>query len=266
MIDVQALEIGGDPPLADALGDRAALGLQFAMREIVEQGRAREYRRCAMAMSGLRSRKRLGDPGERPAGADRADETVDLAIASAPRSPARWCGHGRRDWRHCRTGWRRSRHWDCRAPSARPAAPPIFHVIVGVVVRHRRHLDQFGAEHPERILLLLGLGLGDDDHRLHAERIADHGQADAGIARGAVDDRPAGAKLAALDRVLTMASAARSLTDSPGFMNSALPRIVQPVSSRRALQFDQRRIADRGEDIVGHDPPSRVAHRPAKGA
>ena len=29
----------------------------------------------------------------------------------------------------------------------------------------------------------------------------------------------------------TMASAARSFTEPPGFMNSALPRIVQPVSS-----------------------------------
>ena len=35
----------------------------------------------------------------------------------------------------------------------------------------------------------------------------------------------------------TMARAARSLTDPPGFMNSALPRMVQPVSSeaRRSL-------------------------------
>src|SRR3954453_3250174 len=34
-----------------------------------------------------------------------------------------------------------------------------------------------------------------------------------------------------------MPSAARSFTDSPGFMNSAFPRIVQPVSSdaRRSL-------------------------------
>ncbi len=33
---------------------------------------------------------------------------------------------------------------------------------------------------------------------------------------------------------LTMASAARSLTDPPGFMNSALPRISQPVASDAA--------------------------------
>ena len=34
-----------------------------------------------------------------------------------------------------------------------------------------------------------------------------------------------------------MASAARSLTEPPGFMNSALPRIVQPVASEAALSL-----------------------------
>ena len=33
----------------------------------------------------------------------------------------------------------------------------------------------------------------------------------------------------------TIHLAARSLTEPPGFMNSALPRISQPVSSLRAL-------------------------------
>ena len=34
-----------------------------------------------------------------------------------------------------------------------------------------------------------------------------------------------------------MNSAARSLTDWPGFMNSALPRIVQPVASETRLSL-----------------------------
>ncbi len=34
-----------------------------------------------------------------------------------------------------------------------------------------------------------------------------------------------------------IASAARSLTEPPGFMNSALPRIVQPVASEAALSW-----------------------------
>jgi len=32
VVDREALEVGGDPPLADALGDRAALGLELAGR------------------------------------------------------------------------------------------------------------------------------------------------------------------------------------------------------------------------------------------
>ena len=42
-----------------------------------------------------------------------------------------------------------------------------------------------------------------------------------------------------------MARAARSFTEPPGFMNSALPRISQPVCVAEAVQADQRRVADR---------------------
>ena len=112
-----------------------------------------------------------------------------------------------------------------------------FHVIVGVAVRRRRHFDERRAERAQRVLLLLALRLRDDDHRLHAERIADDGEADAGVSRGAFDDQPAGLSWPLSIASVTMPSAARSFTDRPGFMNSALPRIVQPVSSdaRRSL-------------------------------
>ena len=42
---------------------------------------------------------------------------------------------------------------------------------------------------------------------------------------------------------------ARSLTDWPGFMNSALPRMVQPVASEARFKLDQGRVAD-GFDAV----------------
>jgi hypothetical protein len=50
--------------------------------------------------------------------------------------------------------------------------------------------------------------------------------------------------------VATMKSAARSFTDWPGFMNSALPRISQPVSSEARLQADQRRVPDRRQRVL----------------
>ena len=61
-----------------------------------------------------------------------------------------------------------------------------------------------------------------------------------------------------------MKSAARSLTDWPGFMNSALPRMVQPVSSEARFELDERRAADRGGHAVGERQdrsPCRVRTR-----
>ena len=48
---------------------------------------------------------------------------------------------------------------------------------------------------------------------------------------------PPGCSRPALSASRMMKSAARSLTDWPGFMNSALPRMVQPVSSEARLSL-----------------------------
>ena len=47
-----------------------------------------------------------------------------------------------------------------------------------------------------------------------------------------------------------MKSAARSLTDWPGFMNSALPRMVHLGRGGGALERDQRRVADGSDDSI----------------
>ena len=62
-------------------------------------------------------------------------------------------------------------------------------------------------------------------------------KADAGVAGGAFDDGAAGFEQRR-GRIASwmMNSAARSFTDWPGFMNSALPRISQPVSSEAWLR------------------------------
>jgi hypothetical protein len=73
-----------------------------------------------------------------------------------------------------------------------------FHVVVRVLVGHGRHLDQFGAEQAQRVLLFLALRVGDDDDGAVAQRLGDHGQADAGIAGGALDDDAAGPEQALL--------------------------------------------------------------------
>ena len=123
--------------------------------------------------------------------------------------------------------------------------PRIMHVLVGVLVGHRRHLDQLGSEQAQGVLLLLALRLGDDDHGAEAERVADHGQADAGVAGRPFHHRAPGRKVPRRMASCRMYNAARSLTDWPGFMNSALPRMVQPVSSeaRRSLMRGVRPTA-----------------------
>ena len=44
--------------------------------------------------------------------------------------------------------------------------------------------------------------------------------------------------------------AGRSFTEPPGFMNSALPRMVQPVAAEAPFELDQRRVADGFDDAV----------------
>ncbi len=120
-VDLQALEVRGDAALADAFGDRAALGLELAGRVVtVERGARHVGERDDDVFAPLAQSSR--NSGQSPAGADRADEAVDLAVGLLPDLRGQWCAHGCRGWRHCRTGWRRSRLAGARAPAARPCA------------------------------------------------------------------------------------------------------------------------------------------------
>src|SRR6185503_19584321 len=78
-VGLEAFEVGGDPALADPLGDRASFGLQLA-------GGVVTVERCAgyvgerdddVAIAVAQAR---GNSGEGAAGSDRADEPVDLAV------------------------------------------------------------------------------------------------------------------------------------------------------------------------------------------
>ena len=66
-----------------------------------------------------------------------------------------------------------------------------FYVIVGVAIRYSRNLNELGTQTMKRILLFLALGFRYNDNRLHAQRIADHGQTDPRIARRTLDDHTA---------------------------------------------------------------------------
>ena len=124
-------------------------------------------------------------------------------------------------------------------------AAGVADVIVGIGIGNRGDLDQFGAGEAQHVLLFLRLGVRDDDDGTIAKRARHHRDADPGIAGGALDNDPARPERPRATASLMIASAARSLTEPPGFMNSALPRIVHPVSSEaaRSLMSGVRPIA-----------------------
>ncbi len=197
-VDRRAFEIGGHAALADALGDRRAGALQFAGRIIGIERRPHRVgeRDLDVAVALL---ERHADAGERAAGADCADEAVELAVEIVENLRARRLVVAAaigdvvelvRPHRAARLG-----------PGERLGQPTgIAHVIVGIGVGNRGHLDQLGAGEPKEVLLLLRLGVGDDDDGPVAERARHHRDADPGVARGALDDHAARAQRAAMRR------------------------------------------------------------------
>ena len=63
-----------------------------------------------------------------------------------------------------------------------------FDVVIGIGVGHSRNFHQLSAAQPQHLLFFLGLGLGNNDYGSIAARIPDQGEANTGIARGALDE------------------------------------------------------------------------------
>ena len=173
----------------DPLGLQLAVGVVVAERRAVGVGEADPDR-------GLAGAEPVGDAGQRAAGADGADEAVDPAAGLLPD-----LGRGALDVRLAvgdvveLVGPDRAARVGRGELLGEPAG--IADVVVRVAVGHRRHLDQLGAEQPDHVLLLLALGVGDDDDGAKAHRRADQRQPDPGVAGGALDDGAAGPQRAA---------------------------------------------------------------------
>ena len=136
-------QIGGDAALADALGDRRARGFQLAGGIIGIKRRAhrigqRDFDRRTCAPSA---------PARRPPVCRRCRprrRNRRSCRRAGRRFPDRSSPHGRAGWRHCRTGWPRSRlRVPCR--QFRRKAPGIFHVIIGIGIGNGGNFDQFRA-------------------------------------------------------------------------------------------------------------------------
>ena len=145
MIDHDAFEIGGDAALADALGDRVALGFQLAGGVVADRAPRLPDRRGRSGYRGCAAFSAMRHAGQRAAGADRADEAVDLAARSAPRFP----GPVLSIWA-CRLATLSNWLAQIAPPGKFPGklfgqAAGKLDVVVGVLVGLGRHLDQFGA-------------------------------------------------------------------------------------------------------------------------
>ncbi len=235
-IDDDAFEIGGDAALADAFGDRGPFGFQFAVLvPIVERRAARIGDADDDVLVARLQRHRHA--AQRAAGTDRADEAIDLAIGVAPDFRRRWCRYGLGGWRCCRTGWPRWRRWvrSCFAPRrcawrpwdsgsrwrrARRPPPPI-----------RRRARSPRPSFPGSACAASPRSRDSPWPRRSAPSPMP--------VLPAVPSTmtPPGRSCPFASASCTIASAARSFTDWPGLRNSALPRIVQPVSSDARLSL-----------------------------
>ena len=192
-----------------------------------------------------------GDAGQRAAGADRRDETVDLAAGLGPDLLRRGADMA------VAVGDIVELVGPDRAVRLGPRhllgqAARQFHVVVGVLVRHRRHLDQLGAEQSDRVLLLLALRIGNDDHGAVAERLGDQRQADAGIAGRALDDDAARLQQPALFGVADDEQAGAVLDRLARIHELGLAQDLAAGFFRGLVEADQGRVADRVDHRTGH--------------
>src|SRR5580700_2321727 len=247
-VDRRIFQVLGDAALADAFGDRGALRLQHAGRVVaVERGAHRIGKRDAHGIAARFERHR--DAGERAAGADGADKAIDLAVGLPPDFRSRGFGMAPAIGDVVELiGPDRAVLFGLGQLRGEPAGD--FDVIVGIGIGHGRHFDQFGTAQPQRVLLLLALGLRDHDHAAETHGIANQRQPDAGIAGGAFDDDAARPQLTLLHRVLDDEQRGAVLDRLARIHEFGLAQNGTAGRRRYALEPDQRGVADRLDNPV----------------
>ncbi len=207
-------------------------------------------------MSGLRSRRAMATPARVP-----PEPTAQMKPSILPPVWAQISGPVVSMW-----AWRLATlsNWLAQiAPAGSLGgkflgqAPGIADVVVGVGVGDGVHLDQLGAQQADGVLLLLALGARDDDGGAVAQRRGDHGQADAGVAGGALDDPAAGLQQAAPLGVADDEERGAVLDRLAGVHELGLAQDLAAGGLAGAAQADQRRVADGVEDA---GPDGSLAH------
>src|SRR6516162_4818652 len=197
LVDTHIGNDRGDAPEADAFRDRAALRrLCLATgEEIIHRGAARFGNADEAVLLPLA--QECGDAGDRAAGADQTDKTVDPSVRILP------------DLRTCRrvmrlavveivplVGKNDAVGFALAQMFGKALADML--ILVRIAVGDRRYFDQLGAAETQRILLLLALRLRDHDHSAISAGAGDECQPDACVAGGAFDHDATGSQFAAL--------------------------------------------------------------------
>src|SRR5687767_10012113 len=247
-VDRRAVHVLGHAALADAFSDGGAFGLQLAGGEI------RVHRRTVGIGNGdldvlVALLQRQRDAAEGAAGADRADEAVDLAVGLVPdlRAGGAVVAHAVGDVVELVGP-------DHAVGVARlqllGQAAGDLHVVVRVLVGHGRHFLELGAGEAQHVLLLLRLGVRDHDQGLVAARVPDQRQTDAGVAGGALDDQAALAELAPPLGVLDDEEGRAVLDRAAGVEELRLAQDGAAGQLRSLLELDERGVADRADEAV----------------
>src|SRR6185369_12149084 len=145
-IDAQPFQISGDAALPYALGDGGALSLQLTGRVVAVErsprrvGKANHYIGFALTQGPSHA-------GQCPAGSNRADESIDLAVGLAP--DLRTCGAvvtvSVRNIVEL-VGPDGAIRFALRQLFGKP--PRYMDVVLRIFVRHRGHLTKLGADQP----------------------------------------------------------------------------------------------------------------------
>ena len=243
LVDFQVLDDRRDAAKSDALGDRATVArLGLAMGEQIVHAGAAGIGKPDDDVA-LFFTQETRDAGESAAGADGADEAVDLAVGLLPDLRA-----GRDVMRFGvvqvvpLVGEDGAVLFGGLELLRQPAADML--VVVRIAEGDRRNFDQFGSAQPQGIFLFLALGLRDDDQRAIAAGIGDDGKSDAGIAGGCLDNKTAGFEFAALLRFQDHLAAGAVLHRTARIHEFGLAEDGASRGGRGALELDQRRMPD----------------------
>ena len=147
----------------------------------------------------------------------------------------------------------------------------VRHVVRGVLGRHlqrhrhgavgaqvARRVDDLRAVHLQQLRALGRHVVGHDDLELVALARADHRQRDAGVARGRLEDRLAGADRALLLGVLDQRARDAVLDRARRVERLHLRPQADARLGREALELDERRVADRLDNVAVAAPAGTV--------